>query len=172
LHETASAGDESPSVGSGTNAPPLPVGSFPPAGPYSESTSTVSPSPAATAILANGDSLTVTLSAANLRLKTDWGVATIDTSHARSVIFTDDTGDSAHEWQQIDGRWQLHRLEDAPAEAPADADLKSDSSTTVPPRELAPLALPRLEDVPTDSAPTNTDTNGAPANEAPQFQPT
>jgi hypothetical protein len=182
LHETASAADEStsipgttlspsldlapPSVGPGASTPLPAFGSFPPASSIPDTTSTTPPGPTATVILANGDSLTVTLSAANLRLKTDWGIATIDIPHVRSLLFTEGSGEAAYGWQQHEGRWQLHRLEDAPTEAPAERPLnpaddvpslrrdESDGASPESPNELAPPASPRQESLPDATIPT------------------
>jgi hypothetical protein len=179
LHETDSAAEKSaaeqPTAETDTTTPPSPdfaplpaspdtvlpspsFGTFPPSSiapgtiPHAPSSKTPA-GPAATVILTNGDSLTVALQAELLQLKTDWGVASIEVSHIRSVLLLDrsgagkGTGDVTHEWQQHDGRWQLIGLEDAPAEAPADDTSKPADNIPSLPGYESEVTAPELPDL-------------------------
>lgn len=57
----------------------------------------------ATIILANNDSLTVTLKCECFLIKTEWGTATVNVPHVKSVLLTIDSV----EWRERDGRWHL-----------------------------------------------------------------
>jgi hypothetical protein len=199
LHETDSAAEEpvadQPTAEAGTTTPPSPnflpaspdtalpspsFGTFPPSSiapgtiPHAPSSKTPA-GPAATVILTNGDSLTVALQAELLQLKTDWGVASIEASHVRSILLLDKsgagegTGDVTHEWQQHDGRWQLIGLEDAPADAPADdASKPADNIPSLPGYESDVIA-PELPDL-TPPAGSTPDVQ-LPADNAPSLLP-
>jgi hypothetical protein len=69
--------------------------------------------PAATIVLDNSDSLTVTLRAELIHVKTDWGMAIVEVPHVRSLILTAD----AVQWQQSGGRWHLSPVDNVPDEA-------------------------------------------------------
>lgn len=185
LHETDSAADE-PAAATGSTAPPqldsVPqpsspatrfpsppsFGTFPPAGAIPGAAFPSPPEkspagPAATVILANGDSLTVALQAEILQLKTEWGVASIEISHVRSILLPEQSGagegsaEVTHEWQQHDGRWQLHRLEDA-----ADEGHAEDAVDDLP-------ALPHYQSG--GAAPESPPDLASPASDAPAFRP-
>ena len=64
----------------------------------------------ATVVLDNNDSLTVGLRAAQIQVKTEWGMAIVDVPHVRSLVLTADEV----QWQESGGRWIL-----VPAEKPA-----------------------------------------------------
>jgi hypothetical protein len=82
--------------------------------------------PTATVILANGDSLTVALRAAQVQVKTEWGMAIVDVPHVRSLVLTADEV----QWQQSGGRWIL-----VPMEKPAaEAEDRSSETTIITPR--------------------------------------
>jgi hypothetical protein len=79
------------------------------------------PAAQATVVLNNHDSLTVTLRAAQIQVKTEWGMAFVDVSHLRSLVLTTDEV----KWQETGGRWNLVPVEKPPAEAseaPAEAE--------------------------------------------------
>ena len=61
-------------------------------------------------MLDNNDSLTVGLRAAQIQVKTEWGMAIVDVPHVRSLVLTADEV----QWQESGGRWIL-----VPAEKPA-----------------------------------------------------
>ena len=86
--------------------------------------------PSATVILTNGDSLTVALRAAQVQVKTEWGMAIVDVPHVRSLVLTT----AEVQWQQSDGRWILAPTARPPAEAseaPAEA-VEAPAGTTTP----------------------------------------
>jgi hypothetical protein len=63
----------------------------------------------ATIVLANNDSLTVTLKFDHVQIKTDWGMSAVNVSHIRSILLTIENV----EWRQRDSRWTLERKADA-----------------------------------------------------------
>jgi len=67
---------------------------------------------AATIVLDNNDSLTVTLRAALIHVKTEWGMAIVDVPHVRSLVLTTDEV----QWQEAGGRWILTPIERPAAE--------------------------------------------------------
>jgi hypothetical protein len=116
-------------------------------------TSPSDPLPAATIILHNNDSLTVSLRATQIQIKTTWGMATVDLPHAQSLLLTSD----AVQWQQVGDRWTLAPIEDpapaadppsvreAPAEqseAPASPEATTPGSTIPGPNTSPPLGTP------------------------------
>jgi hypothetical protein len=110
------------------------------------------PLPAATIILHNNDSLTVSLRATQIQIKTTWGMATVDLQHAQSLLLTSE----AVEWQQVGDRWTLSPIEENPApadnpagtsEAPAEAsEAPAIPGTTTPvPNVAPPIGAPNTE---------------------------
>ncbi len=83
------------------------------------------PAQTAAVIFTNGDSLTVTLRAELIQVKTEWGMAIVDVPHVRSLILTTDEV----QWQEAAGRWILAPVEKAPAEA-ADSPAGTTSART------------------------------------------
>lgn len=74
------------------------------------------PLPQATIILTNNDSLTVSLTAAQIQVKTEWGEANIQVSHLKSLLLTMDDV----QWQEANGRWALVAVEKPAEENPAE----------------------------------------------------
>jgi hypothetical protein len=186
-HPTAETGTTTPPAtdlaplpaGPETSLPSPSFGTFPPSSvtpAIPQSTSGTAPAgPAATVILTNGDSLTVALQAELLQLKTAWGVASIEVAHIRSILLLENggagegKGEATHEWQQHDGRWELHRVEVAPAESPAeDASEPVDNIPSLPGYE-SDVSAPGLPDL---SAPARNSPEIRPeADEAPSLLP-
>jgi len=118
------------------------------------------PVPQATIILTNNDSLTVSLRAAQIQVKTEWGEANIHVPHLKSLLMTSDDV----QWQQANGRWTLVAVE-KPAPAVADeasevfrstqssdntdaTGLNAPPALTVPPPPNTPSTVPGLPAVP------------------------
>jgi len=122
------------------------------------------PAPQATIILTNNDSLTVSLRAAQIQVKTEWGEANINVPHLKSMLLTSDDV----QWQEANGRWTLVAVEKPPpavadepyeitrpAQSSDDADAagsKAPPRLTVPPLDTRPT-LPSLPAVPSPIEP-------------------
>ena len=111
------------------------------------------PLPAATVILNNSDSLTVSLRATQMQIKTAWGTAIVDLPHVQSLLLAQDDV----QWQQAGERWILVPVEKtasvdnpAPTEKPApdEKTIPADTAPAIPPQ------APRLDVPPTIGAPT------------------
>ena len=111
-------------------------------------TSANTPLPAATVILNNNDSLTVSLRATQMQIKTAWGTAIIDLPHVQSLLLTQDDV----QWQQAGDRWILASVENsAPALKPGarredypGRHRSGDPSTSSPARRAAHDCAPTL----------------------------
>lgn len=104
-------------------------------------TTASNPLPAATIILHNNDSLTVSLRTTQIQIKTAWGMATVELPHVQSLLLTQDDV----QWQQAGDRWIL-----APVPKPAPAE---DRATDVEEPAIPPQS-PRLDVPPTIGSPS------------------
>jgi len=117
------------------------------------------PAPQATIILTNNDSLTVSLRAAQIQVKTEWGEANIHVPHLKSMLLTADDV----EWHEANGRWTLVAVEKPPPGAEYASEIAPPASTrddtnaagslpppglTVPPPPNTPSTVPGLPAVP------------------------
>jgi hypothetical protein len=62
----------------------------------------------ATVVLANNDSLTVTVRVHHFEVKTEWGTAIINTDHVKSILLTIENV----EWREAGGRWHLDKKDE------------------------------------------------------------
>ncbi len=94
------------------------------------------PLPAATIILHNNDSLTVSLRATQIQIKTAWGTANVDLPHVQSLLLTQDDV----QWQQAgDHRWILAPVDKtAPTGEATEAEAPADPGTTTPTLDVSP----------------------------------
>ncbi|MCI0361000.1 MAG: hypothetical protein L0211_21175 [Planctomycetaceae bacterium] len=88
-------------------------------------------------ILTNNDSLTVSLRAAQIQVKTQWGEANINVPHLKSLLLTSDDV----QWQEAGGRWTLVAVEKP---TPPVAEDAGEIAPAAPPQESAD-ERPRLE---------------------------
>jgi len=117
------------------------------------------PAPQATIILTNSDSLTVSLRAMQIQVKTEWGEANINVPHLKSMLLTADDV----QWQEGNGRWTLVAVEKPPPAAEYASEIAPSASTrddtnaagslpppglTVPPPLNTPSTVPGLPAVP------------------------
>jgi hypothetical protein len=113
------------------------------------------PLPQATIILTNNDSLTVSLTAAQIQVKTEWGEANIQIAHFKSLLLTSDNV----QWQEVNGRWALVSVEKPAVEkAPPALDNALETLPSVPLQDGAdatgPNSPPRLSVPPLEPTPT------------------
>jgi hypothetical protein len=122
------------------------------------------PAPQATIILTNNDSLTVSLRASQIQVKTEWGEANINVPHLKSMLLTADDV----QWQEANGRWTLVAAEKPPPAAkdanelapPASnrddtnaAGLQPPPGLTIPPPADTRPSVPSLPAVPSPIEP-------------------
>jgi hypothetical protein len=86
----------------------------------------------ATVVLDNSDALTVTMRAAQIQIRTEWGMAVVEMPYVRSLILTAD----AVRWQQVEGKWRLAPVEKAAPDEDRPPALENPAAEQLP-------ALPR-----------------------------